>query len=230
LAAVAVVAANLAALDAVVATNTINITANTTSITALVTDVAALDTTVETLTTKTLYQSTGVSLGGSNYTRFNSDVTLNNGVSDVIKLSKSGTSEFANSVQIDNNLTVANTITTDNMNINDGLNTSGTFTHSGTTSILSQNGNKNFNFTTGDIGKISANFNSSSLTYRDVGLDISPPLTNTLGLSDLGSLSIRGETINIGNASQISTINLNGYVNMSLNGLFNISGGINQFV
>lgn len=248
LAAIAVVSANVAALDAVVAGNTANIATLDGTVAGLGADILTLDASVETLTNKTLYQSAGISLSGSNYTRFESDLSINNGVSDVIKLSKSGTSEFANSVHIDDNLTVDNNVninnnltvdnnitvnqnlTAENITANNSLEVSGNLTHLGTTSILSQNGNKQFNFTTGDIGKISANFNSSSTSYRDAGLDISPPLTNSLGLSDLGTLNIRAGTINIGNASQTSTINLNGYVNMTLNGFFNISGGLNQFV
>ena len=91
--------------------------------------------------------------------------------------------------------------------------------------------NKNINLTTDNIGQTNINMLSSGTgTYlRDAGVDVLTPLVNTSQLSDMGTMSLRAGTINIGNASQTSIINLNGIVNVTLNGGMNLSGFINQF-
>jgi len=111
------------------------------------------------------------------------------------------------------NLNVSNNIQTSQLNIKNSIN------------------NKNINFTTNNLNQSNINILSSgAATYsRDAGFDISAPLINAANLSDIGTLSIRAGTINIGNASQTSIINLNGIINTTLNGSMNITGFINQF-
>ena len=73
--------------------------------------IGILEENVTTLEDKTIYQNTNAA---SQYTRFTSDVRINNGVSDRILLKTSGTSEFADNVLIDGSLTT------------NGINNSGT--------------------------------------------------------------------------------------------------------
>ena len=91
--------------------------------------------------------------------------------------------------------------------------------------------NKNINLTTNILGQSNINILSSGTsTYeRDAGIDVSGPLVNQTNLSDLGTMSLRAGIINIGNGSQTSIINLNGFVNMQFNGGLNLNGFINQF-
>lgn len=59
--------------------------------------------------------------------------------------------------------------------------------------------------------------------FRDCGIDI----TNISSLtSDLGQMSLRAGIINIGNASGLTVINLNGVVNFTGGGVFNAAGQI----
>ena len=86
--------------------------------------------------------------------------------------------------------------------------------------------NKSIVLTTDTTGYSSINLKSSltGVQNRDCGIDCTPPLVNFSGANDIGSLSIRGGIINIGNADQSSIINLNGYINglsLSPNGFFN---------
>ena len=75
------------------------------------TEITTLDGEVATLNNKTLYQSTGTS-GTSPYTRFQSDIRLNNGLVDNVILSSNGGSMFYNDVTMTDNLAVNGSIVT----------------------------------------------------------------------------------------------------------------------
>lgn len=64
--------------------------------------------------------------------------------------------------------------------------------------------------------------------YRDGGIDIQSIAPANVA-NDLGIISIRGGVINIGNASQFSTINLNGLVNLPAGSSFSVGGFIQQW-
>jgi hypothetical protein len=102
-----------------------------------------------------------------------------------------------------------------------------------------------------EVDKLQINGNiSSSLklgnntnTYRDAGIEFSPAVSNPLSLDDLGSLSMKATTVNIGSSttsavnigptSQLGTTVINGYVTFPLMSSFfgySINNGfINQF-
>jgi hypothetical protein len=64
--------------------------------------------------------------------------------------------------------------------------------------------------------------------FRDCGIDIQSIAPANIA-SDLGIMSLRGGTINIGNASQLSIVNLNGIVNLTAGSQFQIAGRIQQW-
>jgi len=65
--------------------------------------------------------------------------------------------------------------------------------------------------------------------FRDCGIDIQSIAPANIA-NDLGIMSIRAGTINIGNASQASIVNLNGIVNLTAGSSFTVAGVIQQWV
>lgn len=65
--------------------------------------------------------------------------------------------------------------------------------------------------------------------FRDCGIDIQSIAPANIA-SDLGIMSLRAGTINIGNASQASIVNLNGIVNLTAGSSFTVAGVIQQWV
>lgn len=65
--------------------------------------------------------------------------------------------------------------------------------------------------------------------FRDCGIDIQSIAPANIA-SDLGIMSLRAGTVNIGNASQASIVNLNGIVNLTAGSSFTVAGVIQQWV
>ena len=185
---------------------------HTEAIGALTTAVGELETNVGYLDTKTQFQSSNLLL---NRTTFESRMYLDNDVNIQGNLNTYGTSNLQG-VNVQGDIRAQSKI----------YSTQGIESYSDIKAVQSLN-NKNIVLTTNTSGFSSINLKASTsgVQNRDCGIDCSPALINFTS-NDLGTMSLRGGIINIGNADQTSIINLNGYINgLSLsNGFFNQFG------
>lgn len=174
-----------------------------------------IDGQVGVLETKTIYQSSGVS--DNIYTRFTSDVRVNNGLVDNIRLRQTGDADFAGNVQIDGDFNV------------DGATTLNTLTTSGAATLNTASTTADFTVG-GDINVVgnhvnSLRFGANNQAYRDCGIDYTIAPLNPTSLNDMGSMMIRGTNLYIGNANQLTTITINGQMIFSSAQIFSFTSG-----
>ena len=206
--AVGVVEAEIVALTAVVATNTSAITVIEGEIVAIDTSLTVLDTDVSLLQEKTALQSvSGVT------TNFADDLTIGSTINIRLASDNSHPSVFYNTVNFQDINTAGLLTANDGLVVNTNNSTFNTQTKFNNTII-----------TNSSINYINDGATSQS---RDVGIDFQAPLIN--GITDQGTIYIRGGNIIIGNASQTSQITLNGNISMPVGDAFNISNFMNQW-
>ena len=78
-----------------------------------------------------------------------------------------------------------------------------------------------------DNGTNQISFNTISTGLRDAAIEFDSPLFNPLLVSDIGTINIRGGSVNIGNANQSSIVNINGTVYFA--NPLNMTSFFNQF-